>query len=144
METYSGATDCSSIWKKMRKAHPKKSNPLPTGVMNVVGKVVTNPKEKKIVTLDHFEHRMRKREVKEEVKEIISLKDELFEQRINETKKNKSPPLELKELDKVIKSLKAGKSKDPDNYVCELFKEGVIGSDLKASLLLLMNKIKSE
>ena len=30
-----------------------------------------------------------------------------------------SPPFETKELDKVIKSLKAGKSKDRDNYVCE-------------------------
>ena len=54
---------------------------------------------------------------------------------------NKSPVFEMKELEKVLKSLKPEKSKDPDNYICELFKEGVIGEDLKMSILLMMNKI---
>ena len=48
----------------------------------------------------------------------------------------------MKELDIVLKSLKKGKSKDPDSYTCELFKEGVIGKDLKESILIMMNKIK--
>ena len=48
------------------------------------------------------------------------------------------------ELDKVLKSLKAGKSKDPNNYVCELFKPGVIGSDLKLSIPMMMNQMKSQ
>ena len=54
----------------MRKVFPKNSKPPPTGVMNIKGKVITNPKEKKTVTLEHFKHRMRKRSVKEEIKEI--------------------------------------------------------------------------
>ena len=144
METDNGGTNCTNIWKEMRKAYPKKSKPLPTGVLNVVGKVITNPKEKKIVTLDHFSHRMRKRKVKEEVKEVIDLNFDLFEKRLIESKNNKSPPFEIEELEKVLKSLKSGKSKDPDDLVCELFKEGTLGNDLKLSLLLLMNKIKSE
>ena len=37
----------------------------------------------------------------------------------------------MKKFDLVLKSLKSGKSKDPENYVSELFKEGAIGSDLK-------------
>ena len=48
----------------MRKAFPKKNKPIPTGVMNIRGKVVTNPNEKKIVTLKHLKHRMRKRQKK--------------------------------------------------------------------------------
>ena len=50
----------------------------------------------------------------------------------------------MEELDKVLKSLKNGKSKDPDQYICEMFKEGVIGTDLKLSLLMMMNKMKDE
>ena len=50
----------------------------------------------------------------------------------------------MNELNKVLKSLKSGKSKDPDNYVCELFKEGVIGSDLKTSILMMMNQMKEQ
>ena len=97
----------------------------------MVGKVITNPKEKKIVTLDHFSHRMRKRKVKEEVKELIDLNFDLFEKRLIESKNNKSPPFEIEELKKVLKSFKAGKSKDPDDLECELFKEGTLGNDLK-------------
>ena len=40
------------------------------------------------------------------------------------------------------KSLKKGKSKDNEGYICELFKEGVIGKDLKISICLLMTRIK--
>ena len=38
LETDSGATDCTSIWKELRKAYPKNSMTLPTGVMNEMGK----------------------------------------------------------------------------------------------------------
>ena len=144
LETDSGATDYTNIWKEMRKAYPKTLKPLPTGVMNVMGKVITNPKEKKIVTLDHFAHCMRRREVKKDVKGIIDLNNELFEERLNKSRNIKSPPFAKNELEKVLKGLKVGKSKDPDNLVCELFKIEVIWSDLKESLLVLMNKIKSE
>ena len=50
----------------------------------------------------------------------------------------------MKELDRVLKSLKNGKNKDPDQYICEMFKEGVIGTDQKLSLLMRMNKMKDE
>ena len=43
----------------------------------------------------------------------------------------------------MLKSLKSGKSKDPNCYICELFGEGVIGTDLKNSLLLMMNRMKN-
>ena len=115
----------------MRKAFPTKSKPLPTGVKNREGKLITNSKEKRKVTVEHFEHRMRKRKIKEEATEVDELDTQLFEKRIKEAMTNKSPVFEMKELEKVLKSLKPGKSKDPDNYICELFKEGVIGEDLK-------------
>ena len=47
----------------------------------------------------------------------------------------------MEELNKVLKSLKTGKSRDPDNLIGELFKMGVIGDDLKMSILMMMNKI---
>ena len=49
------------IWKQMRKLYPKKVKPLPTGLKNLENKVITNPKEKKHVIIEHFTHRMRKR-----------------------------------------------------------------------------------
>ena len=87
---------------------------------------------------------MRKREVKAEVKQIDKLNTELFEKRLDMAKNNKSKPFEMKELEKVLKNVKIGKSRDPDSYICDLFKEGVIGVDLKLSVLRMMNRMKQE
>ena len=38
--------------KEYGKAYPKKVRPVPTGVKNVHGKVITNPNEKKHITLN--------------------------------------------------------------------------------------------
>ena len=54
----------TTMWKQMRKSFPKKLKPLPCGVKNIEGKLITNPKEKEKVILEHFTHRMRKRPVK--------------------------------------------------------------------------------
>ena len=48
------------------------------------------------------------------------------------------------ELNKVLKKLKTGKCKDPDNFIYDLFKDGVIGSDLRKSILMLVNNMKSQ
>ena len=63
----------TNIWKEMRKAFPKNSKPFPTGVNNIKGKVITNPKEKMKVTKKNFEHSMRKRSLKEDTKQIASI-----------------------------------------------------------------------
>jgi hypothetical protein len=44
----------------------------------------------------------------------------------------------------IPKSLKTGKSRDPKNWICDIFHEGVIGTDLKKSLLLMLNQMKDE
>ena len=41
-----------------------------------------------------------------------------------------------------LEALKAGKARDPNGWVYELFKDGVIGENLKLSLLHMLNKIK--
>ena len=46
-------------------------------------------------------------------------------------------------LDTVLSSLKRNKSRDPNGMVNELFKEGLIGHDLKYALLLMFNRIKA-
>ena len=48
----------------------------------------------------------------------------------------------MRELDKVLSSLKSGKSRDPSGLICDLFKKPVCGADLKISILKLLNKTK--
>ena len=111
-------------------------------MQNLKGKVITNPEEKKKVTLKHFEHRMRKRPNHEDTEEIARVQEDTFNMRIEEVKHNKSPPLTMKELNKVLANLNSGKSKDSDGYISELFKDGIIGSNLNESLLMMFNSMK--
>ena len=108
----------------MKRAYPNKNKPLPTGVKNIKGKVITNPEEKKFIALNHFKQRMISRPVVEEVKDIVQLGNELFDKRLDEAKTIESETFDMNELDKILKSLKTGKRKDPNNYINELFKEG--------------------
>ena len=144
LETEVGGTDSNNVWKQYRKAYPKKTRPTPTGIKNIEGKLIANPEEKKRVPLEHFKHRMRKRPVHEDVKNIADIQEDIFNMRLEESRKNKSLPFNMEELDMVLKSLKNGKSKDSNGYISELFKEGVIGSNLKQSLLLMFNLVKNE
>ena len=134
----------TNIWRELKKAYPKVENPLPTGVKNMSGKVITNPKEKSKITSEHFNHRMRKRMYIDNVEEVAQINEDLFNARLKEAKENISHPLKKEELDKVIKGHKIGKCKDPDNYIFELFSDGVIGDDLRNSLLIMMNKMKDQ
>ena len=144
LETENGHTATTNVWKQFRKAYPKKVRPAPTGVKNLRGKIITNPSEKKNVTLNHFKHRMRERPVHEDIRDLEDTKESLFNTRIEQATRNKSPEFTMLELEKVLKSLKNGKSKDFNGYICELFKEGVAGSDLKRSLLMMFNQMKYE
>ena len=144
LETESGDTHSNNVWKEFRKAYPKKQRLVPTGVKNINGKVITNPKEKKNITLQHFKHRMRKRPIHKDVSDIAKIQEETFLMRIKMSRHNKSPDFTMMELERVLKSLKTQKSKDFDGYINELFREGVVGLDLKDSLLMMFNDMKRE
>ena len=49
----------------------------------------------------------------------------------------------MKALEEVLKSLKSGKCRDPEGMIREIFKDEVMGDDLKSSLLTLLNRIKA-
>ena len=55
----------------------------------------------------------------------------------------KTPPWTLSDLEKVLKSLKKQKSRDPHGLANDLFRPGVAGDDLKLAVLKLMNMIKN-
>ena len=48
----------------------------------------------------------------------------------------------MEDLEAALKELKAGKCRDPEGLIREIFKDEVLGDDLKKSLLILFNKIK--
>ena len=47
----------------------------------------------------------------------------------------------MKDLEIALKKVKSGKCRDPEGLIRKVFKENVIGDDLKKSLFLMYNKI---
>ena len=56
----------------------------------------------------------------------------------------KTDPWKLDELKVVLKQFRNGKSRDPDSYAYEIFKESIAGDDLLQAVLNLMNCIKTQ
>ena len=48
------------------------------------------------------------------------------------------------DLEKALKSMKKNKTRDPHDLINELFKEGIMGKDMKLALLSVFNQIKRD
>ena len=76
-------------------------------------------------------------DLKERRKEIFLMQLQLAEQSV-------SSPWTLSDLEKALADLKKHKSRDHSGYINEIFKEEVIGTNLKMSLSTMFNKLKAE
>ena len=130
------------IWKIKQKIFPKIKPSLPVGKKNLKSQLVTNPEELKNLYLNTFKLRLRHRPVQPGFEEHLEKQEELFRLRLEQSKEKKTPPWKMQDLERVLKGLKAGKCRDPEGMIRELFKEEVMGEDLKHSLLTMLNKIK--
>ena len=115
---------------------------LPGCKKNNEGRIISTPEELKCLYLDTYVHRLRHRPAKDDFKPLKLMKEILFSKRLELVKMNKSQPWEMIELEKVLSKLKNDKARDPHGWINEIFKLGVIGTDLKLSLLLMFNRIK--
>ena len=50
----------------------------------------------------------------------------------------------MKELETILKSLTTGKSQDQNFLKCDIFKENVIGDELKLSIFMMINNMKDK
>ena len=57
-------------------------------------------------------------------------------------KLKKSPEWNMKDLNQVLRNMKNNKSRDPHGFLNEIFKPGVIGSNLRAGILHFVNGVK--
>ena len=130
------------VWKAKRKYFPKIKPSLPVGKKNLKKQLITNPEELKELYLDTFKFRLRQIPAQPGFESQLKLQKELFDLRLKLAKKRKTPLWKMIDLENALKKLKDGKCRDPEGLVRELFKEEVMGDDLKNSLLIMYNKIK--
>ena len=143
IDTEVGGFNSGSMWKFKKEMFPQARDP-PTAMLDSEGVLQIDDTKIKEAAIDAYTHRMRNRQIKPNLEGLKSIKETLCEDRLKETKLNKSPDWDLNDLDIVLHHLKKDASRDPHGYANEIFKPGVAGKDLKISILILMNKIKEQ
>ena len=133
-----------AIWDILKKKFPKSKVSVPVGKKDHFGNIVSNHEGLKKLYLNTYKQRLRSRPIKDDFKVLKEHQDELFELKLKIAQSNKSKPWSMNQLEVVLKKLQEGKSRDPNGWVRDLFKSEVAGTQLKMSLLMMMNKMKSE
>ena len=142
MNSADGNLNHQGVWKTKRKVFPKIKPTLPVVKKNLKKQLITNPEELKELYLNTFKYRLLHRPPQPVYEEILKLQEELFFLRLDTAKKEKSAQWTIEDLNEILRGLKDGKCRDPDGLIREIFKEEVIGDDLRVSMLTLLNKIK--
>ena len=133
--------EMSKMWKLFKKIWPKYDSQS-TAKKNHKGEIISNPSALKVLLANEYKERLRKRPMKQEMRPLMTAKKKIFNMKIKLARNNKSPDWSLKDLEKALDNLKSNKSRDFEGFSNEIFKQNVIGTDLKMSLLLMFNKMK--
>jgi hypothetical protein len=130
------------VWKVLKKVCPKQVSTVPMAKKNHKGDLVTNCNELKKLLAKEYKQRLRNRPVRGDLIGLKKRRKEIFDLQLRIAEETSSEPWSMDDLDRALKDLKNNKARDHAGYVNEIFKHGVIGTDLKKSLLLMLNKLK--
>ena len=118
------------LWRLKRDLCQTQLEP-PSAKLDKNGTLITSPNLLRKLYLETYTERLRNRDIKPELRELYSLKCELWDLRLARLKNSKSKLWTLADLEKVLKKLKTNKTRDPHGLINDIFKPGVIGQDLK-------------
>ena len=128
------------VWKMKKLLAPKNTFEPPTAKKDAQGNLITDLKNLENLYLHTYLNRLQPNQVEPHLQHLQQLKEYLFQLRLQLARGKKTPEWTLKDLEKVLKSLKNNKARDAHGHVYELFKYG--GKDLKLSILKMFNLVK--
>ena len=132
------------VWKILKNICPKNKSNLPTAKKDHKGNLITNPQDIKNLLAKEFKERLRSRPVRPDLGDLEERRDVIFDLHLKLAEETPSSPWKMEDLQKALSDLKTNKSRDHAGYVNELFKNNIIGTDLKLSLLIMCNKLKMQ
>ena len=139
-----GGLQSGSLWGLKKELFPQSRDP-PTAMIDPrSGNLITDDEKIQEAAVFTYTKRLENRPIRENLSSIKDAKEILCEKLLEVARANKTPPWEMKHLEKVLKYLKKNKSRDPHGFCNELFRPEVAGDDLKLALLKLMNRIKTD
>ena len=132
------------IWKVLKSLGPKfkSSNPMAKG--NHRGKIISNSDQIRALLAKEYKQRLRARPKRSDLGDLEIRKNETFDLQMKLAEANISKEWNMSDLELALKGLTNNKSRDHAGYINEIFKPGVIGLDLKMSLLTMFNNLKKE
>ena len=136
--------EMQKMWKFLRNICPKVKPILPSALRNHQGKIVSSKNDIKKLLAKEFENRLRQRPYRHDLVASKLRRKKIFDLKLKMAEINKSKVWTMEDLEKALNDLKRNKSRDRDGLVNEIFKNDVIGTNLKASLLVLYNCLKKE
>ena len=143
LEMENGEFSQGGMWKLKSQLCPTPCDP-PTAKIDDNGNLVSNPDKLLELYLETYSKRLSHREIKEKYEDIFQLKSQLWKMRSEKCSGIKTDKWTKDNLKTVLKKLKKNKTRDPLGMVNEIFKPCVIGENLEAAILKLMNAIKSK
>ena len=107
------------VWKVKSKLFPNKLE-VPFAKKNIAGNLITAVEPLKKLYVSTYLDRLRHRPIRDDLKDLLQLKTDLWEERLEQIKANVSQSRSLKDIDKVIRSLKNNQTRDPNGMINEL------------------------
>ena len=108
------------------------------------GNLISGKNSLKMLYKTTYKERLEPKPIEEGWENIQKLKENLFEERLELSRENRSDDWKLSKVLKICKKLKSGKARDREDLVYELFKPGFAGDDMFLSLLHMFNNIKAQ
>ena len=127
-------------WKLKKKLAPKNTFDPPAAKKDKSGNMVTDKEGLETLYIDTYKDRLKPNTIADGLEDLKSLKEYLFQLRLKYSSRIVTDDWEMADLEKVLKSLKNGKARDPHGHIYELYKYA--GKDLKYSLLKFVNIVK--
>ena len=135
-----GTIDKQSFWK-LKKILAPRNKEIPHSISVRHDSLLTDSTTIKNEYRTEFQYRLRKREIRSDLKWYESFQNRLCQLRIKACKSSVSPNFSLGEVKQAVGELKSSRSADPTGMVREIFKK--CGDGLLYSLVEMVNTIKS-
>ena len=103
---------------------------------------ISDSKDIKILLAKEYRERLRDRPLRPDLQNIKQRRKLIFQTRLNQAIKNKSPDWNISEINFVLSNLKNNISRDHEGFLNELFKFS--GEDIKHSFIQMFNRLKDE
>ena len=134
-----GTISKQNFWK-MKCIIAPKSIEIRHSVLDKSGNHITDPNNIMTAYRNEFQHRLTKRDIKDELKQYEAIQNNLCKIRLIACQENCSPDFTLTEVRHSVSELKSGKCVDPMGYIREVFINS--GDGLLLHLLDMINVIK--